>query len=112
MFVDCAGCGPEPACVRGRGRYEFFSTDPVEVVFEGFKRLPEGFHIVEWDLDGSVVDIAEDVHLVVLPMLWLPGCGGGLVEGRVREKLRSPRLIRRIGCSPARFCRCRFSQHT
>ena len=51
----------------GEARHERFSADPVEVVFEPLVFLPEGLNVVEWDLDGTVVDFAGGVR-VLLPI--------------------------------------------
>ena len=58
--------------------HEPFSGNLVQVVFEHFEVAPEGFHVVQWNLDGAVVEFVEDVRL----FLFFPyrGCLWG--EGR------------------------------
>lgn len=58
-----AGGGWCPYARGGEAGRELFSS--VGVVFEPCEFLPEGLHVVEWDLDGAVIDFADGVHLLL-----------------------------------------------
>lgn len=50
-------------CAEESSDMNYFVMHLVEVFFEYFEFLPEGFYLVKQDLDGTVVDF------VVLPIL-------------------------------------------